>query len=98
MVRHIVMWKLDPEAGERDAVIGKMCEKLEGLPGKIGWIRDFEAGIDRNRSAAAWDLVLNSTFDSFEDLQRYQVDPAHKEVAAFVGSVVSERAVVDYEI
>lgn len=93
MVKHIVMWRFDSEAS---------CEKaktlLDTLPGKISVIVDFEAGVDFNRSDAAYDLCLYSSFESRDDLQAYQVDPAHVEVAKFIGSVAVERAVVDYEI
>ena len=83
MVKHIVMWRVDPAAGDRDVVIEDIRARLESLPAKIGWIRD---------------IVVHSVFDSFDDLDRYQVDPAHKEVAAFIGAVVRERAVADYEV
>ena len=98
MVKHIVMWRVDPAAGDRDVVIEDIRARLESLPAKIGWIRDLEVGVDANRGPAAWDIVLHSVFDSFDDLDRYQVDPAHKEVAAFIGAVVRERAVADYEV
>jgi len=41
-------------------------------------------------------VALVSEFADVEALERYQVHPAHQEVAAFVRSVVAERSAVDY--
>jgi hypothetical protein len=45
-----------------------------------------------------WDLVLEMEFDSFEDLEKYQVYPRHAALHAFAVKVRQDRAVVDYLI
>jgi heme-degrading monooxygenase HmoA len=45
-----------------------------------------------------FDVVLISDFDSMDDVHAYQVHPAHQEVAAYIRSVVSGRAAVDFEV
>ena len=52
----------------------------------------------KGETAGNWDVVLDSDFASREDLQAYQVHPAHTAVSAWIGSVRSERASVDYEL
>lgn len=93
MVKHIVMWRFDSEENCKQAKT-----LLDTLPEKISEIVEFEAGFDFNRSDAAYDLCLYSSFNSHDDLKAYQVDAAHVEVAKFIGSVATDRAVVDYDI
>jgi hypothetical protein len=98
MIKHIVMFKLKESAdgSGKDGNLLKMKSKLEALPGKIGEIRFFEVGINFSNTGLAYDLVLNSEFESKEDLYRYQKNPEHVKVAEFVGNVCENRVVVDY--
>lgn len=93
MIKHIVMWRFDTEENCAEAK-----KRLDTLPAKVSQIVEFEAGVDFNRSDAAYDLVLYSVFNTKEDLGIYAKHPDHVEVAQFIGSVATERAVVDYEI
>lgn len=96
MIKHIVMWKLKDENKEENAL--KIKNDLEALKSEISEIKEIEVGIDVNKSEAAYDIVLYSTFDSQEDLDNYQVHPKHKEAGVFIRQVVSSRVVVDYEV
>ncbi|WP_066871999.1 Dabb family protein [Clostridium mediterraneense] len=96
MIKHIVMWKLKDENKEENAL--KIKKDLEALKSEISEIKEIEVGIDVNKSEAAYDVVLYSTFDSQEDLDNYQVHPKHKEAGVFIRQVVSSRVVVDYEV
>lgn len=97
MVRHIVMWRM---AKSPDMLIRAkdIKENLEALGDKIDVICDIEVGLNFEASESASDVVLVSTFKSTEDLNAYQMHPAHKAVgAAYVKPYVAERRVVDYE-
>ena len=98
MFKHIVMWKLkeqgDEAAKERDALAIKA--RLEGLKATIEEISHIEVGINACESPASYDVVLYSDFADLDALDRYRVHPDHKEAAAFVVSLTSDRAVVDY--
>ena len=72
-------------------------EKLEGLKEKLPYIKFIEIGINFNTTDSAYDIVLNSDFETKEDLNKYQVSEEHLKVAAKVRDAVSKRAVVDYE-
>ncbi len=95
MIKHIVMWKLKEENKEQNAI--EIKTKLEKLCDLISQIKKIEVGINFNESNAAYDLVLYSEFASVEDLEIYQNNPAHKEVAKLVGQCTITRAVVDFE-
>ena len=100
MIKHIVMWKLkgseDGKTKEDNANILK--NMLEDLKGKIQEIREIEVGINLSGSEAACDVVLYSSFNSWDDLSTYQKHPDHLKVAEFIADIRTERRVVDYEV
>ena len=94
MIKHIVMWKLKDEAeGNSKAENAQIIKNsLEDLKEKINEIVHIEVGIDVNKSEQAYDVVLYSTFNS------YQKNPDHVKAGSFVKKVASSRVVVDYEL
>ena len=100
MIKHIVIFKLKDHAEGCDKAENAVQVKtmLDRLPGKIEQIRDYEVGIDINKSERAFDIALYSSFDSLEDLQIYAKHPAHLEVVDFITKVRIEGKVVDYEV
>ena len=99
MITHLVFWRVKDEALglTKMELISKMKSDLEALNGVIPEIRHLSVGVNRKASEFASDLALTSRFDSWEDLGRYAAHPAHQEVVAFVGQIVDERRVVDFE-
>jgi hypothetical protein len=69
---------------------------LESLPGKIEVIRKMEVGLNIVISDRAYDLVLDSSFDSLEDLETYRVHPAHREVVSYIANYKENSAAVDF--
>lgn len=99
MIKHIVMWKLKPEAGGKTALENaeEIKRRLSALPAIIPEIRAFEIGININPSENACDAVLISEFDTLETLKIYREHPEHKKVSQFVKTVRDGRSVVDFE-
>lgn len=99
MIKHIVLWRLLPEAEGAPAQENARRVKaaLEDLIDDIPEIVTFEVGLTSEPSESAWDVSLYSTFESWEDLETYIAHPAHKRVAEFIGRVRADRAAVDYE-
>ncbi|BAN34002.1 stress responsive alpha-beta barrel domain-containing protein [Sulfuricella denitrificans skB26] len=97
MIKHIVMWRLREEAGDKTANAQELKRQLEGLNGRIPGLIKLEVGIDFSQEGESSDVVLYSEFESNAALQAYQIHPAHNEVVPFVKSVRGERRVVDYE-
>lgn len=75
-----------------------MVAKLTALKNLVPQVVEIDAGVDFNRSDAAWDVALYTTFQTRSDLDAYQVHPEHQKVVEFVRSVVASRCVVDYEV
>jgi hypothetical protein len=74
-----------------------VCAELTALKRKIPEIQEFEVGINFNTSDAAYDLVLNTSFSSKEDLNAYQVHPNHQAFIKFNKHYSVQKVVLDYE-
>lgn len=100
MIKHVVMWKLKDNAegkSKKNNAI-KIKKELEDLKNSIPEIKEIEVGINFADSPFSYDIVLISDFENREALDVYKNHPDHLDVAVFVKKIVSERAVVDYEI
>jgi len=100
MIKHIVMWRLQDlaEGSSKAENAVKIKGMLEALPGVIPEIKKLEVGLNVIESPSVFDVVLYSEFDSLEALSAYQVHPEHEKCRDFIVKVVSDRAVVDYEV
>ena len=92
MIKHVVMWKLK-NISDGDEVV----KKLKNLEGRIPGLISIDAGTDTNRSSSAYDVVLISRHETREALDSYQKHPEHVVVKNYIGSVVKERVVVDFD-
>ncbi len=100
MVKHIVVWRLKPEAHGRSAAENARAikQKLEALRGRIPGMLRLEVGLDFSREETSGDVVLVSEFESRAALDAYQVHPEHEAVKGFILEARSERRLVDYEV
>ena len=97
MIKHIVLWKIADTADKKDKAMA-IKKNLEALKDKISYIKEIHVGINFNETESASDIVLESVFETVDDLNAYQNHPDHKAVGAnYVRPNVSERRVVDYE-
>ena len=92
MIKHIVMWKLKPEAEGRTAAENAQWMKnhLEALMGVVPQLLSCEVGI--NVAEGNYDACLVSTFASLEDLAAYQA------VSSYCKLIREHRVACDYEI
>lgn len=97
MVKHIVFWKVNEEF-DKETTFLEIKGRLESLAGNIPGLAHIEVGRDFSNSPVAFDVALYSTLESKEALDKYQVHPLHEAVKEYIGTVTTERAVVDYEI
>ena len=73
MVKHIILWTLNPElSAEEKAEIKKgIKEGLEGLLGQVPGLVDVKVNIDRRLDSSNCDVMLDSTLESVEALKAY---------------------------
>ena len=98
-IRHVVAWKLatdDPRLrGEQAAEVAR---RLQGLVGIVPSIRSLSSGPNAAYADVNADVAVVIDFDDVAGLDAYQAHPAHKEVGAYIRSVVSGRMAVDFEV
>lgn len=99
MTKHIILWTLKPELSdaEKQEVKNGIKAGLEGLKGQIDGLLDIHVNINGLETSNC-DVMLDSTFTSFEALKAYSVNPAHVAVAnTKVRPYTAQRTCLDYE-
>ncbi|MCR5469495.1 Dabb family protein [Prevotella sp. FD3004] len=101
MVKHIILWTLNPELSEEEKASVKAGIKagLEGLVGKVPGLLDVKVHIDGRLASSNADVMLDSTLESPEALKGYAIHPDHVAVANNkVRPYTVQRACLDFEI
>lgn len=94
MLKHIVLLKFKENITAEQ--ITDLKNSLLALPKIIKEIKGYECGSDP-RPTKVFDFVLVSTFDDFDALKRYQVQPDHLEVLAKVKNLSARIESADFE-
>ena len=96
MIKHIILWNFQEGRGSEEDKL-KIKNGLEALKDKIPGIVEIEV-MAKPVAGSNADIMLNSTFESLEALNNYQVHEEHVKIATFVRSVTCNRMCMDYEI
>lgn len=95
MYRHIVLYRLkDRSEASRKA----LKDQFLSLEGRVPQIRALEVGIDDLASPRSYDVALNLTFDSKQDLAAYKAHPFHVGVSEYVHGVIETSVSCDFEV
>ena len=99
MVKHIVLFKLkeNPFSGRKSRHYEPFQDCHRALPATIPFIRDIHVGLNEN-PAEVWDICLDSSFDTLDDVKAYAIHPAHVAAAGILKDAKENRACVDYTI
>ena len=99
MVKHIILWTLkEMSQEEKVAVKAGIKEGLESLAGKIPGLLEIKVITDGRLESSTADLMLDSTFESFDALKAYSKHPEHVKVAdEKVRPFTVSRSCLDYE-
>ena len=100
MVKQVILWTLKDElsAEEKQKVKAGIKEGLEGLQGKIPGLTEIHVYTNGLETSNA-DVMLDSTFESFEALKGYAVHPDHVAVAdGAVRPYTKIRSCLDFEV
>ena len=101
MVKHIILWTLNPELPEEEKQTVKEGIKagLEGLVGKVPGLIDVKVNISGRLASSNADVMLDSTLESEEALKGYAQHPEHIAVAnSKVRPYTVQRACMDFEV
>ena len=100
MVKHIILWTLNPELSEeeKESVKSGIKEELEGLVGKVPGLLDVKVQASGRLASSTADLMLDCTLESEEALKGYATHPEHLAVAnTKVRPYTVQRACLDFE-
>ena len=100
MVKHVILWKLKDELSteEKESIKAGIKQGLESLNGRIPGLLDIKVNTTGLPSSNV-DLMLDSTFESFEALKGYSAHPEHVAVAnGKVRPYTAGRYCLDYEV
>jgi hypothetical protein len=101
MVKHIILWTLNPELSEEEKKTVKAGIKagLEGLVGKVPGLIDVKVNIDGRLDSSNADVMLDSTLESEQALKAYATHPEHVAVAnGKVRPYTIQRSCLDFEV
>ena len=101
MVKHIILWTLNPELSEdeKNKVKAGIKVGLEGLVGIVPGLLEVHVHIDGRLASSNADVMLDSTLESAEALKGYATHPSHVEVAnTKVRPFTVQRSCLDFEV
>jgi quinol monooxygenase YgiN len=75
MLRHVVLMRFDPEAGDRARQA--LIDGLRALPAQIDGITTYEVGMDAGLRDTPWDLGVVALFEDEAAWRAYLDHPAH---------------------
>jgi D-hexose-6-phosphate mutarotase len=100
MICHLVLWKLDDSysSEEKKNIKKQLKDKLVSLLNEITELQSLEVSFNSEQAEESnFDILLDTKFETLEDLKKYQVHPEHLKVVEYVKSLKLKRASVDYE-
>ena len=101
MVKHIILWTLNPELSDeqKEEVKKGIKAGLESLKGVVPGLIDVKVNVDGRLASSKCDVMLDCTLESEEALKAYAVHPAHVEIAnTKVRPYTVQRTCLDFEV
>lgn len=99
MVKHIVMFKLKDT--ESKTAYENALEAKERFNDVIENVKELKKGEivinSKDADQSNYTISLLCDFETIDDLNAYQVHPAHVAFGKFIGTVKTDRACIDYE-
>lgn len=99
MIKHIVMFKLKDTEGK--TAYENALEAKERFNDVIANVKELKKGEivinSKDADQSNYTISLLCDFDTIDDLNAYQVHPAHVAFGKFIGTVKTDRACIDYE-
>jgi len=93
------MWNFKVEFSLREnrTNAARIKRELEALTGCISEIIELSVHVNE-LSTSNMDIMLDSLFANEEALAAYKIHPEHKKAAAFIETVLNNRACFDYQL
>jgi hypothetical protein len=92
-IRHVVLF--EHKGGDEDR-IRRIIDALNGLPGKIEWIREWSITEDLGHRPGSCRFCLIAVFDDMDSMNRYLDHPAHQAAVALGSDILDKLAEHDH--
>ncbi len=94
MIKHIVMFKLKEAEGRSEYENAVEAQKrFDSVIANVKELKKGEVVINsKDAPESNYTIALICDFDTIDDLNAYQVHPAHLEFGKFIGTVKTDRA------
>ncbi|MDP9651092.1 Dabb family protein [Paraburkholderia caledonica] len=77
MMKHIVLFRRLADVPRQPALEQELVARMSALNADIPFVREWRVSANELDRPICWDYVLESSFESREDLERYLPHPAH---------------------
>jgi hypothetical protein len=94
MIRHVLLFKFRPSASKQQR--RQAFNMLKDLGSDIPQVREWSIGVQALQSEKAYDIAQVSSFDNFNALEEFKLNPAHIKVRDYL-SKIADWVSVDYE-
>lgn len=94
MIRHVILFKFRASVSIKQSL--QAISLLRDLGSVIPEIREWSIGEQAFESEKAYDIVQVSSFDNFDDLEHFKLNPEHIKVRNYL-SQIADWLIVDYE-
>lgn len=96
MIKHVVCFQLKDHSPE---ILNNTKDILLSMRGNVPSAKEIQVGVDFLHSPRSYDIILEVTLDSREDLDVYQNDPYHVDVVKqHMHQVMHSSIAIDYDI
>ena len=95
MIKHILLFKFKQGVSEEDKNRG--IEMLRALREKVPEIREWEVGVQREKSDKFYDFAQVSSFENIEAIECFGKNPEHEKVRAYLKKR-ADWVKVDYDL
>lgn len=101
MITHTVLFRFSADDATAATEVSEARRLLELMPPLIPELRSLWVGVDGRRLIdgaripSAYDLVLVTTHESWDELDAYTAHPEHVRLTAYIRERATSRAVVD---
>ena len=94
MIRHVCLFRLERALSADDrSELDRFAAEIQG---SLSGVQRYVFAINRSRKGAGFDLVLDSSFASQDELTAYVRAPIHEALATFMDGFVEQTIVADY--
>lgn len=98
MIKHIVLFRFTEkmtadERNKKAKILQSIFQSLKDLSS----VKEYSVGVNISKSDFAWDVVIDSVFDSHELLRTYSISKEHQDAISRARQFAKEKSVIDYE-